>query len=86
MNPISYPTLCNNSDLYPARIKERSITCVSSMDLAEHVWFCRLFGVSGKTRALEQETHDLDVEIQQMKDLKASYGITTPQELRRNQD
>ncbi|GJU86802.1 hypothetical protein Tco_1294348 [Tanacetum coccineum] len=28
---------------------------------------------------------DLDVEIKQMKDLKASYGVTTTQELRRNQ-
>ncbi|GKF75009.1 hypothetical protein Tco_0224453, partial [Tanacetum coccineum] len=39
-----------------------------------------------RTRALEQETQDLDVEIKQMKDLKASYGVTTPQELHRNQD
>ncbi|GKA62673.1 hypothetical protein Tco_0762192 [Tanacetum coccineum] len=33
-------------------------------------------------RALEKETRDLDVEIKQMKVLKASYGVTTPQELR----
>ncbi|GKA11705.1 hypothetical protein Tco_0691251 [Tanacetum coccineum] len=38
-----------------------------------------------RTRALEQETQDLDVENRQKKNLKASYGITTPQELRRNQ-
>nr|GEU35661.1 hypothetical protein [Tanacetum cinerariifolium] len=38
-----------------------------------------------KIQAVEQETRDLDVEIKQIKDLKASYGITTPQELCRNQ-
>ncbi|GJU50737.1 hypothetical protein Tco_1220292 [Tanacetum coccineum] len=32
-------------------------------------------------RAFEQQTRDLDVEIKQMKELKASYGVTTPQEL-----
>ncbi|GJT73723.1 BYPASS-related protein [Tanacetum coccineum] len=37
------------------------------------------------TSAFEQETQDLDVEIKQMKDLKASYSVITPQELRRNQ-
>ncbi|GJU68386.1 hypothetical protein Tco_1254645 [Tanacetum coccineum] len=36
-----------------------------------------------RTRALEQETRDLDVEIKQIKDLNASYGVTTPKELRR---
>ncbi|GJV82451.1 hypothetical protein Tco_1522349 [Tanacetum coccineum] len=41
-------------------------------------------GLLVRTRALEQETRDLDVEIKQMKDLKASYGVTTPQDLRRN--
>ncbi|GKF94861.1 hypothetical protein Tco_0284561, partial [Tanacetum coccineum] len=30
----------------------------------------------------EQETRDLDVEIKQMKELKANYGVTSPQELR----
>ncbi|GJX96846.1 hypothetical protein Tco_0352644 [Tanacetum coccineum] len=30
------------------------------------------------TRALEQETRDLDVENKHKKNLKASYGITTP--------
>ncbi|GJQ93869.1 hypothetical protein Tco_0005008, partial [Tanacetum coccineum] len=40
---------------------------------------------TGGIRAFEQETRDLDVEIKQMKELKASYGITTPHELRRNQ-
>ncbi|GKC18395.1 reverse transcriptase domain-containing protein [Tanacetum coccineum] len=39
----------------------------------------------GRTRALEQETQDLEVEIKQMKDLKASYDATTTQELRCNQ-
>ncbi|GJW07882.1 hypothetical protein Tco_1570305, partial [Tanacetum coccineum] len=39
-----------------------------------------------RTQALEQETRDLDVEIKQMKVLKAGYGVTTPQEVRRNQD
>ncbi|GKD01656.1 hypothetical protein Tco_1171930 [Tanacetum coccineum] len=39
----------------------------------------------GRIRAFEQETQDLDVEIKQMKDLKASYSVITPQELRRNQ-
>ncbi|GJU62343.1 reverse transcriptase domain-containing protein [Tanacetum coccineum] len=34
------------------------------------------------TRALEQETRDLDVENKHKKNLKASYGVTTPQELR----
>nr|GEY17115.1 hypothetical protein [Tanacetum cinerariifolium] len=33
---------------------------------------------------MEQVTWDLNVEIKQMKDLKTSYGVTTPQELRRN--
>nr|GEY63378.1 hypothetical protein [Tanacetum cinerariifolium] len=36
-------------------------------------------------RAFKQETQDLDVEIKQMNELKASYGVTTPQELRCNQ-
>ncbi|GJY12132.1 hypothetical protein Tco_0381441, partial [Tanacetum coccineum] len=38
-----------------------------------------------RIRALEQETWDLDVENKQKKDLKPGYGVTTPQELRRNQ-
>nr|GEV40559.1 reverse transcriptase domain-containing protein [Tanacetum cinerariifolium] len=42
-------------------------------------------GMYRRIRALEQETQDLDVENKQKKDLKASYGVTTPQELRRNQ-
>ncbi|GJS91020.1 homeodomain-like protein [Tanacetum coccineum] len=41
-------------------------------------------GIRG-IRAFEQETRDLDVEIKQMKELKANYGVTSPQELRRNQ-
>ncbi|GJT98092.1 hypothetical protein Tco_1093610 [Tanacetum coccineum] len=44
----------------------------------EKIEECRL-------RALEQETRELDVESKQMYDHKASYGVTTPQELRRNQ-
>ncbi|GJW52348.1 hypothetical protein Tco_0093699 [Tanacetum coccineum] len=40
---------------------------------------------NGRIQALEHERWDLDVEIKQIKDLKASYGITIPQELRRNQ-
>ncbi|GJS82932.1 hypothetical protein Tco_0749473 [Tanacetum coccineum] len=39
---------------------------------------------SRRTRALEQETRDLDLENKQVKIFKASYGETTPQELRRN--
>ncbi|GJR49771.1 hypothetical protein Tco_1400292 [Tanacetum coccineum] len=39
-----------------------------------------------RIRAFEQETWDLDVEIKQTKELKANYGVTSPQELRRNQD
>ncbi|GKE86295.1 hypothetical protein Tco_1560037 [Tanacetum coccineum] len=38
-----------------------------------------------RKRALEQETWDLDMENEQKKKSKASYGVTTPQELRRNQ-
>nr|GEV05461.1 hypothetical protein [Tanacetum cinerariifolium] len=38
----------------------------------------------GRIQALEQETRDLDVENKQMKVIKASYGVTTPQELLRN--
>ncbi|GJV21444.1 zinc finger, CCHC-type containing protein [Tanacetum coccineum] len=41
---------------------------------------------TGRTRALEQETRDLDMAHKQMKMLKAIYGVTSPQELRRNQD
>ncbi|GJV38109.1 reverse transcriptase domain-containing protein [Tanacetum coccineum] len=41
--------------------------------------------VCGRIRAFEQETQDLDVEINLMKELKASYGVTTTQELCRNQ-
>nr|GEU61195.1 hypothetical protein [Tanacetum cinerariifolium] len=33
----------------------------------------------------EQETRDLDMEIMQIKELKANYDVTTPQELLRNQ-
>ncbi|GJU58146.1 putative reverse transcriptase domain-containing protein, partial [Tanacetum coccineum] len=33
-----------------------------------------------RIQALEQETRNLDVEIKQMKDLKASYGVTTPED------
>ncbi|GKC11372.1 hypothetical protein Tco_1008154, partial [Tanacetum coccineum] len=40
-------------------------------------------GESRKIQALEQEMWDLDEEHKQMKMLKAIYGITTPQELRR---
>ncbi|GKC87083.1 hypothetical protein Tco_1147732, partial [Tanacetum coccineum] len=36
-------------------------------------------------RAFEQEIRDLEVEIKQMKEVKANYGVTTPQELRHNQ-
>nr|GEX29603.1 retrovirus-related Pol polyprotein from transposon TNT 1-94 [Tanacetum cinerariifolium] len=36
----------------------------------------------GRTQALEQETRDLDMEIKQMKVLKAGYYVTTMQELR----
>ncbi|GJV38108.1 reverse transcriptase domain-containing protein [Tanacetum coccineum] len=43
----------------------------------------KLFG--GRIQAFEEETWDLDVEIKKMKELKASYDVTTPQELRRNQ-
>ncbi|GJX33449.1 hypothetical protein Tco_0243304, partial [Tanacetum coccineum] len=32
------------------------------------------------------ETRDLDVEIKKSKEIKANYGVTSPQELRRNQD
>ncbi|GKE69287.1 hypothetical protein Tco_1527359, partial [Tanacetum coccineum] len=39
-----------------------------------------------RTQVLEQETRDLDMEIKQIKVLKAGYGVTTPQELRCNQD
>ncbi|GJU22160.1 hypothetical protein Tco_1155502 [Tanacetum coccineum] len=49
-------------------------------------FLCEFFLLLRRIRALEQETRDLDVEIKQMKDLKASYGVNTPQELRRNQD
>ncbi|GJW33154.1 hypothetical protein Tco_0053186 [Tanacetum coccineum] len=41
---------------------------------------------TGRTRALEQKTRDLDVAHKQMKMLKAIYSVTSPQELRRNQD
>ncbi|GJX28982.1 hypothetical protein Tco_0237061 [Tanacetum coccineum] len=34
----------------------------------------------GRKRALEQETRDLDMENEQKKKSKASYGVTTPQE------
>ncbi|GKB39419.1 zinc knuckle CX2CX4HX4C containing protein [Tanacetum coccineum] len=34
-----------------------------------------------RTRELEQETWDLDMKNKQKKNLKASYGVTTPQEL-----
>ncbi|GKA02173.1 hypothetical protein Tco_0674838 [Tanacetum coccineum] len=37
-----------------------------------------------RIQAFEHETQDLDVEIKQMKELKANYGVTTPQELCRN--
>ncbi|GJT07182.1 hypothetical protein Tco_0841644 [Tanacetum coccineum] len=39
-----------------------------------------------KTRALEQETRDLDVENEQKKKLKSGYGVTSPQELRHMED
>ncbi|GJS78239.1 putative reverse transcriptase domain-containing protein [Tanacetum coccineum] len=42
------------------------------------------FMASPKIRALEQETQALDVENMQVKVLKASNGVTTSQELRRN--
>nr|GEX07635.1 reverse transcriptase domain-containing protein [Tanacetum cinerariifolium] len=38
-----------------------------------------------RIRALEQEMRDLDMEYKKMKNLKASYGVTTPHELCRNQ-
>nr|GEU28911.1 reverse transcriptase domain-containing protein [Tanacetum cinerariifolium] len=39
----------------------------------------------GRIQGLEQETLDLDMENKRKKDLKPRYGVTTPQELRRNQ-
>nr|GEU31633.1 retrotransposon protein, putative, unclassified [Tanacetum cinerariifolium] len=42
--------------------------------------------IGRRIRAFEQETLDLDVEIEQIKELKANYGITSQQELRQNQD
>nr|GEV59366.1 hypothetical protein [Tanacetum cinerariifolium] len=41
---------------------------------------------TGRTQAFKQETQDLDVKNEQKKKLKASYGVTSSQELRRNQD
>ncbi|GKC05631.1 hypothetical protein Tco_0997241 [Tanacetum coccineum] len=38
----------------------------------------------GRFREFKQKTQNLDMEIKQMKKLKASYGVTTPQELPRN--
>ncbi|GJW03234.1 hypothetical protein Tco_1562090, partial [Tanacetum coccineum] len=38
--------------------------------------------VKAAIQALEQETRDLNVENKHKMDLKASYGVTTPQELR----
>ncbi|GJY93487.1 hypothetical protein Tco_0509269 [Tanacetum coccineum] len=43
-----------------------------------------IVGDEGGIRAFEQETRDLDVEIKKMKELKASYGVTSPKELRRH--
>ncbi|GJZ88489.1 hypothetical protein Tco_0660271, partial [Tanacetum coccineum] len=39
-------------------------------------------GGDNRIQALEQETRELDMENKQKKDLKASYGVTTPHELR----
>ncbi|GJY19376.1 hypothetical protein Tco_0390867 [Tanacetum coccineum] len=39
----------------------------------------------GRIRAFEQETQDLNVEIKQMNELRANYGVTPPPELRRDQ-
>ncbi|GKA25605.1 hypothetical protein Tco_0711714 [Tanacetum coccineum] len=39
-----------------------------------------------KEREFEQETRDLDMENEQNKKPNASYGVTSPQELRPNQD
>ncbi|GJZ53392.1 hypothetical protein Tco_0608277 [Tanacetum coccineum] len=38
----------------------------------------------GRTRALEEEARDLDVENKRKKNFKTNYNVTTPQELRRN--
>ncbi|GKA20284.1 hypothetical protein Tco_0700273 [Tanacetum coccineum] len=43
-------------------------------------------GIRGRTRALEQEARDLDMENKRKNNFEANYGVTTPQELRRNQD
>ncbi|GJT87059.1 hypothetical protein Tco_1068776 [Tanacetum coccineum] len=46
---------------------------------------CRHYDIMSqrtKIQALEKETWDLDVENKQKKMLKASYGVTTPHELR----
>nr|GEW31563.1 hypothetical protein [Tanacetum cinerariifolium] len=40
--------------------------------------------IAGRIQAFEQETRDLDVEIKKLKELKANYGVTTPQELSRS--
>ncbi|GKC47722.1 hypothetical protein Tco_1065444 [Tanacetum coccineum] len=34
----------------PALVKERAITCVFSMDLDKHVWFCRLLWIGGESK------------------------------------
>ncbi|GJX87909.1 reverse transcriptase domain-containing protein [Tanacetum coccineum] len=43
----------------PARVKERAITCVFSMDLDKHVW---------KKTSIEQETREMDKIIKQWMD------------------
>ncbi|GJU17105.1 hypothetical protein Tco_1145071, partial [Tanacetum coccineum] len=45
----------------------------------------RRISILQRIQVFEQETWDLNVENKQKKDLKASYGVTTLQELRRNQ-
>ncbi|GKA35214.1 reverse transcriptase domain-containing protein [Tanacetum coccineum] len=54
-----------------------------SKEMEFEVTLTRLLKGRG-TRALEQEMRDLDVENKHKKNLKASYDVTTPQELRRN--
>ncbi|GJX33105.1 hypothetical protein Tco_0242960 [Tanacetum coccineum] len=63
-----------------------SIVEVMGYGVVDECGFEFIVGMNRRTRALEQEMRNLDVQNKRKKNLKASYGVTTPQELRRNQN
>ncbi|GJT43528.1 hypothetical protein Tco_0952243 [Tanacetum coccineum] len=80
----SYDVLNKGSFFTRSWASRNKMTRSSILGPASLFYLWRSFSTLGRIRAFEQETRDLDVEIKQMKELKANYDVTSLQELRRN--